>query len=510
MANQLRMAMIDAIVTLLERGWSYRRIARELGVHRETVARYDRLRREQAAAKPAIPTPGSADLPPACEPRLRPPGRQSHCEPFREGIQRGLDRGLSAQRIFQDLRVETAFTGSYASVKRFVRSLCATTPLPFRRMECAPGEEAQVDFGAGPWVIEDGCKRRSHIFRIKLSHSRKGYSEGVLRQSTDSFIQALENAWHDFGGVTATLVIDNLKAAVTRADWFDPEIHPKLAAFARHYGFVILPTRPRTPRHKGKVESDIKYVKNNGLKDRDITTLADLNRHLAHWEATVADTRIHGTTKQHVRTHFETAERPALRPLPAERFPLFDEVRRKVARDGHIEVARAYYSVPPEYLGRDVWVRYDSRLVRVYNDRFEAIAVHSRAWPGRFRTDRRHIPHAKIPAIERGTDLLFAKTRRIGPDAERWARAMLEARGIEGVRVLQGFVALAATHPTPVIDRASRIALDGGLFRLRPLRELCKRLATQPTIDFRDDHPIIRPLSEYQQLLLALNPDERT
>lgn len=503
MANQLKMAMIDTIVTLLERGWSYRRIARELGIHRETVARYDRLRRQEPAAKPAISAPGSA-------PPSRPPGRQSHCEPFRERIQASLDRGLTAQRIFQDLRDEVAFPGSYTSVKRFVRSLTAATPLPFRRMECAPGEEAQVDFGAGPWVIEDGRKRRTHIFRITLSHSRKSYSEAVLRQSADSFIGALENAWHHFGGVPATLVVDNLKAAVTHADWFDPEIHPKLAAFARHYGFAILPTRPRTPRHKGKIESGIKYVKHNALKDRHITTLADLNRHLAHWEVSVADTRIHGTTKQHVRTRFETVERPALLPLPAERFPLFDEARRKVARDGHVEVARAYYSVPPEYLGREVWVRYDARLVRVYNDRFEAIAVHSRAWPGRFRTDRRHIPHEKIPAIERGTDVLFAKTQRIGPDAERWARAMMEARGIEGVRVLVGFVALTATHPAPVINHASRIATDGGLFRLRPLRELCKRLSTEPVTHFRDEHPIIRPLSEYQQLLLALNPDERT
>jgi IS30 family transposase len=162
MANQLKMAMIDTIVTLLERGWSYRRIAREVGIHRETVARYDRLRRQEVAAKPAIPAPGSG--PPSLPTTpLRAPGRQSHCEPFRDRIQGGLDRGLSAQRIFQDLRAETDFTGSYASVKRFVRSLCAATPLPFRRMECAPGEEAQVDFGAGPWVMEDGCKRRTHI-----------------------------------------------------------------------------------------------------------------------------------------------------------------------------------------------------------------------------------------------------------------------------------------------------------------------------------------------------------
>ena len=88
-----------------------------------------------------------------------------------------------------------------------------------------------------------------------LSYSRKAYSEAVWRQSTESFITCLENAFRHFGGVPKRLVIDNLKAAVARADWYDPEIHPKLQSFAQHYGTVILPTKPYTPRHKGKVES---------------------------------------------------------------------------------------------------------------------------------------------------------------------------------------------------------------------------------------------------------------
>ena len=94
----------------------------------------------------------------------------------------------------------------------------------------------------------------------------------------------------------------------------------------------------------------------------------------------------------------------------------------------------------------------------------------------------------------------------MGTDADRWARAMLTARGIEGIRVLQGFVTLAKNYPPTVINRASEIALAGGLFRLRPVRELCKRLGHDERSEFTDAHPIIRPLSEYQQLVLPLDP----
>ena len=197
MANRLKMAVVHAIVELLRRGWSHRRIARELGVHRETVARYA----GRQGSKPAISTAGSG--PPLC-------GRKSQCESLAALIHSKLEQGLSAQRIFQDLRADAGFTGSYSSVKRFVRRLGMMIPLPFRRLECAPGEEGQVDFGSGPWVTEEGQRRRTHVLRITLSHSRKGYSEGIYRQTCDEFIRCLENSFRHFGGVPAVLVLDNL------------------------------------------------------------------------------------------------------------------------------------------------------------------------------------------------------------------------------------------------------------------------------------------------------------
>jgi hypothetical protein len=221
------------------------------------------------------------------------------------------------------------------------------------------------------------------VLRVVLSHSRKGYSEAVLRQDTETFLRVLENAIRSFGGVPLTLNVDNLKAAVTKADWYDPEINPKLAEFCRHYGMSVLPCRPYTPQHKGKVERGVGYVKANALKGRVFGSLRELNEHLSHWAATVTDKRIHGTTRQQVAACFEK-ERTHLLPLAESLFPCFAEAQRSVGRDSFVEVAKAYYAAPPEFIGRKVWVRRDARCVRIFNERMEQVTLHTRLEPGRF------------------------------------------------------------------------------------------------------------------------------
>ena len=537
MPNLLKVAMIETILSLHQRGWSQRRIARELGIDRATVARY--LRTPTSTSKPAIAPPGSADSSDGSKPAIAPTGstapdddskpaiapigagavlpaftpapttpeavagRPSDCEPWRAAIQAMFDLGLSAQRIYQDLAAEHGFTGSYYSVRRFVRHLEETLELPFRRLECGPGEEAQIDFGNGAsLVLADGTRRRTHVFRIILSHSRKGYSEAALRQTTDDFLRCLENAFWHFGGVPQRLVLDNLRAAVKKADWYDPELNPKVRSFGQHYGAVFLPTRPYTPRHKGKVERGVDYVQENALKGRKFPGLDDENRFLLDWERTVADTRIHGTTRRQVGSHFVTAERPALQRLPVERFPCFHEARRVVHRDGHVEVERAYYSVPPEYLARRVWARWDGRLVRVFNDKLEQIAVHARHEPGRFSTQSQHICGPKISGVERGAAWLLGQVRRLGPCSLRWAEAMLQARGVEGVRVLQGLLNLAHRHPGAAIERACDVALSYGAYRLRTIRALIERQAPrQESLPLLGEHPLIRPMSDYDQFV---------
>ncbi len=233
---------------------SGRRIARELDVDRETVARY--LRAAKRASKPANAPIGSAEVTAESKPANAPigseefsaeskpanapigsdglarpgpefvgpvleastpsvfcqaqtlavvqgpgpeeapsgKGRASECTPWRAQIAAKLEQGLSAQRIYQDLVTEHGFAGSYWSVRRYVRRLGAGQPLPFRRLECSPGEEVQVDFGSGAPVVDNGRRRRPHVLRLVLSHSRKGYSEAVWRQTTEHFLRCVENA----------------------------------------------------------------------------------------------------------------------------------------------------------------------------------------------------------------------------------------------------------------------------------------------------------------------------
>ena len=343
---------------------------------------------------------------------------------------------------------------------------------------------------------------KTHVLRVVLSHSRKGYAEVVFRQTTDDFISALENAFVAFGGVPKVIVIDNLKAAVKNPDWYDPELVPKLRAFADHYCTTILPTRPYTPRHKGKVERGVDYVQENALKGKTFALLSEENGHLIDWESNVADKRIHGTTRKQVGTHFETIEKPALQPLPLDRFPNFSEGRRKVSRDGHVSVERAYYSAPPEYVGYTVWVRWDSRTVRLLDNELKQIAVFARSIEGKHNTKPQHIASEKINSIERGSAYLLRKASSIGNFSARWSETMLEQRGITGHRVLQGLLELSNKHRCDQIEQACDIAWRHGDFQLRTLRTLIKRKeAVQQLMPFLEDHELIRPLADYDHFV---------
>ena len=539
MANFIKMAIVQSILSLHAQGLSGRQIARTLRIGRGTVARYLRRQRQAdsngaiapiepgrviAASNGAIAPPGSgraaasaaSSHPPADT--AGPPtegtavGRPSKAAPWQDFILQKHAQGLSAKRIHQDLREEPGTDEiSYDSVRRLLKRQGTSRPIPFRRMECAPGQEAQVDFGTGARIVMPDHpmggarkRRKTHVLRVVLSHSRKAYSEACFRQTAEDFLRVLENAFWHFGGAPRTVVVDNLKAAVLRADWFDPELNPKLQSFAQYYGTVILPTKPRTPRHKGKVERGVGYVQDNGLKARDFASLEAQNQHLTRWEATVADTRIHGTTKRHVGKVFHEVEQPALLPLPAERFPFFHEAQRKVSRDGHVEVAKAYYSVPPEYLGRTVWARWDGRVVRIFNQRLEQIAMHVQCQPGKFSTLGEHIVPEKISGLERGAAYLLNKVSLIGPQSHQWAEAMLAARGIEGTRVLLGLLALEKRYRPENLEKACEIALSYGAYRLRTIRKLLSRDALlQQPLPFLDEHPIIRPLDDYGRIVAA-------
>jgi transposase len=495
MSNILEGSMIETIRELGKRGWKIRRISRELKVNRRTVRKY--LAQDSNCT---ISTAGdSEENKSKCT--ISTAGRQSLCVPHDEFIRDRMKLGLSAQRIFQDLQIERSFEGSYESVKRYVRKLSECEEVPFRRMEVDPGLECQVDYGTGAWVVnENGKRRKTHLFRVVLSNSRKAYSEVSFTQETECFLRAMENGFRHFGGVPETVVIDNLKAGVIKACVYDPELNPKLRDFAVHYGTCILPSRVRTPRHKGKVERQVGYAQDNALKGRTFKSLAEQNAHLRDWETNVADKRIHGTTRRQVQKMFNE-EKPHLKALPPDLFPAFQEGRRKVHRDGHVEIAKAYYSVAPEYTRREVWVRYDGRLVEIFNDTMARICVHSYKEPGQRSTRKEHIPPEKIANPELGNEWMLKKAWVIGDAAHAWAIAMLVERGVPGTRVLNGLLSLRKKHKTSAINTGCAKALEAQEFSLKGLqRHIANSSQQQESFTFIDEHPLIRATAEYEQI----------
>lgn len=480
MSHITKMELQESILSLSNQGWSERRIARELGVHRATVKRY------VSDSKCTNAQTGKQ-------------GPVSSCEPYRDRIKEWFESGLSIERIHHDLTLGNGFEGSYYSVYRFVQTLDVDQAKRIYRMECEPGQEAQIDYGTLYLRIgENGRLKKVHVLIVTLSHSRKSYVEAVLSQSSESFLRSLENAFRHFGGVPETLCPDNLKAAVTKADWYEPELNPKLKDFAAHYGTVILPSRPYTPTDKGKVEAGVKYVKNNALKGKDFGSLAEVNEHLRWWTANVADQRIHGTTKRQVGVHFEQAERAALKPLPDSLFPCYEEGRRSVHRDSYVEVKGAYYEVPAQYIGKQVWVRWDAAMVRVFDAKMEKLTAHARLEKGKY-TEVLGAGGCRGDVIQ-STNYFRGKVIPMGEHTCAWADDMIATDKDRALRRLQGLLSLKGKYTPARINEAARKARIHGQYTLRDLRRWLESPHEQETFCFLQQHELIRNPHLYDSL----------
>jgi len=488
--NYLKVPDRQRVLALLELGWSYRRIERETGIRRETIAGYDPRR----AANPANPIAGSGDDVGVLgvgggENRPNPiagsmAGPVSACEPFRAEIEAGVERGLTAQRIWQDLCEEQGFAHGYLSVQRFVRGIRRRRPEVVDVMEHPPGKEGQVDYFKSPAVVLDpltGKWRQPWVFRMTLACSRHSYEEALWRQDRRAFLRAHEHAFLAFGGVPQVVRHDNLKAAVVRACLYDPDVSELYAAFADHWGFVGLPNALRGRRFEAGLE--------------------EMNAFLQRWNRTVAQLRIHGTTRQQVLAHFLAVERPCLRPLPGERFSLFEVGTRTVHPDGHVEVAAAFYSVPHHLIGQSVRVHWDEHLVRIYLAG-TAVAVHTRGPAGSWSTRPEHRPPHKPASQSAWEATLLAKVERIGEHALAWAKEAIKEREVRSYRLLQGVVALTRKHPRELVDWACGVALERRCFRYRALRRIVEEAAARaPAPQLLQRHPVIRELADYAAVL---------
>lgn len=277
----------------------------------------------------------------------------------------------------------------------------------------------------------------------------------------------MENALRHFGGVPVRLCPDNLKAAIIKAVWHDPQANLKFLSFARHYDTAIMPPRPYSPQRKGKIERNIKSLKRE-LKGRTFKSLAELNEYIRNWESNVSEHRIHGTTKRQVQEHFLSEEKSALRALPPGLFPCYREGRRKVGRDCYVTVEGAYYDVPEQYMGRHVWVRWDSRMVRVLSSSIELICSHTRIAAGKFTSVLG--ADGRRGTFEESVAYWRKRCSLIGTGAGGWADGVIANRDQMAVRIMQGLTSLTGKYSKEQIEKACLKAALHGQYRLSDLR----------------------------------------
>ena len=510
MGNALKMDKKAILAGLFRLGWSDRAISKETGIHRVTVKRY----RAELQSVPEVPTdPGHEDgqsVPkvPAdfsSTPSPLPQTNSPVLLPYRDFIRDELNIGLTAQRIYQDLVERYDFKGSYDSVKRYARKLRRKHPAWFERLPTFPGREAQVDFGLAPCrVLKDGKYRRPYVFKMTLSHSRHSYEELVWRQDTQTWIHCHEHGFRFFNGVTQTVKLDNLKAGVIKPDIYDPALNAVYAAYAHHAGFVPLPCSPYQPQQKGRVEHDVGYTKSNGLAEKLFESIEEGNAALRSWNKRWASTRIHGTTRMQVRRMFDETERNALLPLPATTFPMFETGVRKVDVTGCVAVRQNFYSVPFQYLGRDVLVHFNADWIRVLDMRSHTLLIEHQTLSGKGNLSARHECkplYANRPKEQQ--EMYYCRRAAvIGQNCKQLVEHLLMNDEYRGILRVRGILKLAESIEHSVVNEACSDALRYGIVSYSNIKTLCLSImASRPTTaapKLTQSHECIREMDEYQ------------
>lgn len=341
---------VERMLALHKNGWGSKRIARELGVARNTVRRY-------LAAGGYVPYRSPAR-----------PGKLAGWEAWLR-MQFHQHRG-NCDVVRQELARQHQVLVSLRTVERACRGFRAELAAQARatvRFETPPGKQLQIDFGSASVEI-DGEKVRVHVFVATLGYSRLAHVAVFTHERQSAWFAGMEGAFAYFGGVPKEVLLDNAKPLVNSHNVQTREVvfNERLHAFARHWGFTPKACAPYRARTKGKDENGVGYVKKNALAGHRFDSWEALEAHLLRWQREVAEVRVHGTTAEPPRRRFERDERHALAPLAGR--PPFAQVRellRVVSSEACVEVDTNRYSVPWRLIGESVTVRIEDATLIV-------------------------------------------------------------------------------------------------------------------------------------------------
>ncbi len=398
-------------------------------------------------------------------------------EPYHDQVKSWLEDGIQGTTIHQALVNKYGFSGSYSSLRRYLKKLAEANPRVTTVMEFAPGDAAQIDFGAGPRMVDltTGEIRKTWIFVMTLAWSRHMYAEFIWDQSAATWLACHRRAFQWFNGVPARLIIDNPKCAITKACYHDPEVQRAYADCAEGYGFLIAPCPVRDPQKKGRVESNVKYIKNTFVPLREFRNIIDANTQLKQWLMAVAGNRIHGTTRVPPLKRFVETEQSLLKALPDAPPELAVWSKVKVHGDCHVQFEKCRYSVPHPLVHQSLWLKASDTSVRVYKDH-ELKAIHPRLkHPGQRSTLDEHLPPNALAYKMRDPQWCLKQAAQIGEHCDLMIKRLFNHKVLDNLRAAQGIVGFSKRYGKVRVNAACLRALTFDNVRYSAVKQILEK-----------------------------------
>jgi transposase len=430
-SRRTSIAMQNQVIELNRQGFTIRKIAKVLGLSRNTVRAI--LRTQPEPEIPAPPLPQMIDW---------------------QKIHDQFHKGTQLKTLWQEIQPEM----SYWCFWRQFRNQFAAKPQVTIRLHHNPGEKIFFDFCDGLFITDraTGKKTKTQLFIGVMPFSSFTVGEFTLDQKQPTFTRAIEHAFLAVGGVPRYAVIDNLKPGVTRAHIYDPDANQAFVEFANHWGFAVLPARPNKPKDKASVEGGIGVIQRQFFGEvRDCTfySLAELNQKLREFLSRLNNSPMkdHGNV---TRVDRFQSEKQNLLPLKPEGFEISTWKTCKVHPDCHIQVERKFYSVPYQFVGQIVRVRIKSNTVEVFSDATDPIAIHAKLkGPERASTLDAHYPEEKIAVARFEVKYAINQAQKIGPKTAELIQGFFKTDyPLKYLRRAQGILRLVQKSEVRPID----------------------------------------------------------
>ena len=492
----------------LEAGLSARQIARSCNIGRSTVGDYLERAREAGLRWPLPAEMDDTQL----EARLFQRSYSPHQRPLPDiqYLHTELHRkGVTRQLLWHEYKEIHPDGYGYTQFCEYYRRSKENLDLVLRQ-EHRAGEKLFVDWAGHTVPIlcrESGEITPASIFVAVLGASNYTYAEAFLSQVLVHWILGHIHAFEFFQGSTAILVPDNLKTGVKTPCRYEPDLNPLYQDLAAWYGSAIIPARVGKSRDKAKVEVGVQVVERwilAAVRNRTFFSLAELNTALREGLERLNTTPFQKlpTTRREL---FEKLDRPALKPLPAERYPFVSWKTATVGIDYHVEIERHYYSVPYQLVGEQVDVRLGAQVVEILF-KHQRVASHQRSFvPGGATTCPEHRPQKHREYLAWSPSRIIKWAGTIGPHTAELVEQIMasKAHPEQGYRSCLGVIRLAKRYPTARLEAACGRCLAIGSYSYHSVKSLLKSgldQAVLPTSCNRPGpaHPNIRGAAYYQ------------